>query len=67
MVVAVVVIVGFLLALGLVLLIVDRRRPAFFRCKATLTKWVSLDLEMHSPEDGHKGAAPRPSIKNKQQ
>jgi hypothetical protein len=52
--VAVVVTIGFLLVLGLVLFIVDRRRPAFFRLKATLTKWVSLDLEMHSPEGGPK-------------
>ena len=41
---------GFLLALSLVLLTVGRLRPRKFKIKATLTKWVTLDLEMESPE-----------------
>ena len=50
MAVAVVVAIGFLLMLWLVLSTVRRLRPGTFRFKATLTRWVSLDLEMHSPE-----------------
>lgn len=38
----------FLLMLALVLLTVLLVRPESFRFKATLTKWVSLDLEMRS-------------------
>jgi hypothetical protein len=41
---------GFLLALSLVLFTVGRLRPRKFKIKATLTKWVTLDLEMESPE-----------------
>jgi hypothetical protein len=48
-----VVAVGFLLGLGLVLYTVRRLRPQTFRFKATLTRWVSLDLEMNSPEGTH--------------
>ena len=50
MAVAVVVVIGFLLTLWLVLSTVRWLRPGAFRFKATLTRWVSLDLEMHSPE-----------------
>jgi hypothetical protein len=50
MAVAVVAAIGFLLMLWLVLSTVRRLRPGTFRLKATLTKWVSLDLEMRSPE-----------------
>lgn len=41
---------GFLLALSLVLFTVGRLRPRKFKIKATLTKWITLDLEMESPE-----------------
>jgi hypothetical protein len=50
MAIAAVVAVGFLLMLSLVLYAVCRLRPGTFRFKASLTRWVSLDLEMHSPE-----------------
>jgi hypothetical protein len=50
MAIAVVVAIGFLLMLGLVLYAVCRLRPGTFRLKATLTRWVSFDVEMHSPE-----------------
>jgi hypothetical protein len=46
---AVVGFVGFLLLFGLVIFAAWRLRPETFRFKATLTKWVSLDLEMRSP------------------
>jgi hypothetical protein len=47
---AAIVTVGFLLMLSLVIFTAHRLRPKTFRFKATLTRWVSLDLEMHSPE-----------------
>lgn len=50
MAIAAVVTVSFLLMLSLVMFTAHRLRPATFRFKATLTRWVSLDLEMHSPE-----------------
>jgi hypothetical protein len=50
MAIALVVAIGFLLMLWLVLSTVRRLRPGTFRLKATLTRWVSLDVEMHSPE-----------------
>ena len=55
MAVAIVVVIGVLLALGLVLFTVHRLRPGVLRLKATVTKWVSLDLEMHSPEGVSRG------------
>jgi hypothetical protein len=54
MAIAVVVAFGFLLMLWLVLSTVRRLRPRSFRFKATLTKWVSIDLEMRSPEDSRQ-------------
>jgi hypothetical protein len=39
---------GFLFMLALVLVAALLLRPEIFRFKATLTKWVSLDLEMRS-------------------
>jgi hypothetical protein len=39
---------GFLFMLVLVLVAALLLRPEIFRFKATLTKWVSLDLEMRS-------------------
>jgi hypothetical protein len=48
MAVAVVIVLGFLMMLGLVLSTVRRLRPEDFRLKATVTKWLSLDLEMRS-------------------
>jgi hypothetical protein len=41
---------GFLLMLALALVLVAAMllRPEIFRFKATLTKWVSLELEMWS-------------------
>jgi hypothetical protein len=41
-------IVGVLVMLWLVLSTAERLRPESFRLKATLTKWLSLDLEMRS-------------------
>jgi hypothetical protein len=41
---------GFLLALSLVPFTVGRLRPRKFKIKATFTKWITLDLEMESPE-----------------
>ena len=38
----------FILALALVLVAALLLRPEIFRFKATLTKWMSLDLEMRS-------------------
>jgi hypothetical protein len=46
---------GFLLMLALVLFTVLRLRPESFKLRATLTKWISLDLEMKS-----KVQEPRP-------
>jgi hypothetical protein len=40
----------FLIAFCLVLFTVYRVRPETFRLKATLTKWVSIDMEMASPQ-----------------
>ena len=48
MALAVVGIFGFLIMLWLVLSTARRLRPESFRLKATVTKWVSLDLEMRS-------------------
>ena len=60
MAIAVVVAIGFLLMLWLVLSTVRRLRPGTFRLKATLTKWVTLDLEMRSPEgDNHRATSRR--------
>jgi hypothetical protein len=50
MLLAVAGLVCFLIALCLVLVTVYRVRPETFRLKATLTKWVSIDLEMRSPQ-----------------
>ena len=44
------VMIGSLLALCAVLITVSRLRPRKFRLKAMLTKWVTFDLEMESPE-----------------
>jgi hypothetical protein len=41
---------GFVVAFCLVLFTVYRMRPESFRFKATLTKWISLDMEMRSPQ-----------------
>jgi hypothetical protein len=59
MAVAAVVAIGFLLMLWLVMSTVRRLRPGTFRLKATLTRWVSLDLEMHSPEGSRKAISGR--------
>jgi len=48
--VVIVCLVGFLIAFWLVLFTVHRMRPETFRLKATLTKWISFDLEMRSPQ-----------------
>jgi hypothetical protein len=42
--------VGFLAALGLLLWTVHRLKPAKFHIKASITKWVSLDIQMQAPE-----------------
>ena len=41
-------VLGFLVMLWIVLSAARRMRPGSFRLKATMTKWVSLDLEMQS-------------------
>lgn len=56
----VVVTLGLLTALGLVLLTVHRLRPVRFHIKATITKWVSLDIQMQGPERGEATSASRP-------
>jgi hypothetical protein len=48
MVLAIMVILGFLAMLWLVLSTAKRMTPESFRLKATVTKWLSLDLEMRS-------------------
>lgn len=40
----------FLIAFGVMLFFVYRMRPELFKLKATLTKWVSVDLEMRTPQ-----------------
>lgn len=42
--------VGFLVALGLLLWTVHRLRPAKFHIKASVTKWVSLDIQVQAAE-----------------
>jgi hypothetical protein len=42
--------VGFLAAFGLLLWTVHRLKPARFQVKASITKWVSLDIQMQAPE-----------------
>jgi hypothetical protein len=55
---AVIGILGFLVMLWIVLSAARRLRPGSFRLKATMTKWVSLDLEMRSTHDLGVSAAP---------
>jgi hypothetical protein len=43
-------VVGFLAFTWLVLFTVRQIRPETFRLKATVTKWISLDLEIRSPQ-----------------
>ena len=59
MAIAVVVAIGFLLTLWFVLYTVRRLRPGTFRLKATLTRWISLDVEMRSPEGSRKAISGR--------
>jgi len=49
MIIALICIGGFLVVLWLVLSTALRLRPRVFRFKATLTKWISVDLEMQQP------------------
>jgi hypothetical protein len=42
------IVVGFLIMLWLVLSAAGRLRPEHLRLKATVTRWLSLDLEMRS-------------------
>jgi hypothetical protein len=57
---------GFLFMLVVVLATVLLLRPENFRLKATLTKWVSLDLEMRSrvgpnePPSSHRDERSKP-------
>jgi hypothetical protein len=62
MAIAVIVVTGFLLTLWLVMSAVHRILPKTFRFKATLTRWVSLDLEMPSPEDMSRGHEHSPAL-----
>jgi hypothetical protein len=48
-----VVIVGFgsfLIIFSLLMFIVHITRPRIFKLKATVTKWISLDIEMEEPK-----------------
>ena len=48
MTVALISVLGFLAMLSLVLSTAKRLRPHKFRLKASVTKWVSVDLEMQA-------------------
>ena len=50
MAVAIICVGGSLLALCLVLVTVWHLRPEAFNFKATVTKWISLDVTIRSPE-----------------
>jgi hypothetical protein len=50
MAVAAICVGGLLLALWLVLMTVWHLRPEAFNFKARVTRWISLDVEMRSPE-----------------
>jgi hypothetical protein len=56
MAVAIVGVAGFLITLWLVLSTARRLRPESLKFKAMVTKWLSLDLEMHS---GHNSDTQR--------
>jgi hypothetical protein len=43
--------ITILVIVSLVLWLVDRLRPRAFKIKATVTKWVSFDVEIESPQD----------------
>lgn len=55
MLLAVVVVVAFLATICLVLLMVYWLRPETLKLKATLTKWMSFDLEMVGPKHRSSG------------
>ena len=48
--VAVVALVCVFSILALLILLVHRLRPKKFRLKAAVTKWISLEVELESPE-----------------
>ena len=50
MTIAVICVAGILIMLWLVLSKAQRLRPSSLRFKITVTKWLSLDLEMHSAD-----------------
>ena len=54
MVMLLIVCVAALAIVSLLLLVVDRLRPRTFRFKATVTKWISLDVEIDSPQDASR-------------
>jgi hypothetical protein len=41
---------SFLITFSLLMLIVHITRPKIFKLKATVTKWISLDIEMEEPK-----------------
>lgn len=41
---------SFLVMFSLLMFMVYRIRPEIFKLKATVTKWISFDLEMRSPK-----------------
>jgi hypothetical protein len=53
--------VGFLVALGLLLWTVHRLKPAKFHVKASITRWVSLDIQMQAPERGEDASSSPPA------
>lgn len=42
--------VTFIAVFSLLLFVVNRLRPTRFKLKATVTKWISLDVEIQSPQ-----------------
>jgi hypothetical protein len=56
---AVATILGSLIALALLLWTVHRLKPARFRLKASITKWVSLDVQMEASPASHRDPARR--------
>lgn len=40
----------FLIMFSLLMFMVHRIRPEVFKLKATVTKWISFDLEMRAPK-----------------
>jgi hypothetical protein len=59
MTIAIICVAGVLIMLWLVLSKAQRLRPSSLRFKITATKWLSLDLEMRSPDHDPDRELPR--------